>query len=191
MKPSWARSRAAALDAVMLLREVLEDESADTRRRISGYIEAKNALAAAFEALAVLEHADPSVMANHKRRLEATMSRDFSVLPDKYLRVRGFGDTHARLLAYLTHNLDQDVPAAELRLLTRDAVHTERRTRELRDLGFKLDASHIGGRDVYRLRDEEPDLAEAARLLVRRNLLAADELNALQATELLHQAGLG
>lgn len=191
MPPSWDRTRQDALDAITALRDLLLDPDADDRRLIAGYVEAKGALASAFEAFAVSRHGDVEIMRDHKRRIEERMTREFAAVPRKYLRVRGYGDTHARLLAYLVHHQNQEVPAAELRLLTRDAVHTERRTRELRDLGFKLDALHTSGRDVYVLRDANPDISTAARELVRRNILADRDLSGAHATELLHEAGLG
>ena len=191
MPQSWERTRRTALDAVTALRDLLLDPEAEDRRLIAGYVEAKATLAAAFESLTVSRHGDLSILREHKRRLEEEMVRAFPSVPAQYLKVRGYGDTHARLLAYLTHRQGQHVPAAELRLLTRDAVHTERRARELRDLGFKLDAQHSSGRDVYVLSDTPPDINAAARELVRRNVLADRELGAIRATDLLHRAGLG
>jgi hypothetical protein len=55
-------------------------------------------------------------------------------------------------------------------MLTGDAVHTERRTRELRDLGFNLEAKHTSGTDVYILRSDVPDTAVGAAIQVKRNI---------------------
>jgi hypothetical protein len=55
-------------------------------------------------------------------------------------------------------------------MLTGDAVHTERRARELRDLGFTLEARHTGGADMYVLRGTEPDAAAGAAIQVAKNI---------------------
>ena len=60
--------------------------------------------------------------------------------------------------------------ADELRLLTGDAVHTERRARELRDLGLQIETFSSGGLSIYVLKNGTPDLAAGARATAARNI---------------------
>jgi hypothetical protein len=191
MADNWTKLRAAALDSVGTLHELLGDSTVDDRRLILGYLEAKRTLAAAFAAFSVAEYEDKSVMENAKRAIEHKMASRYPGVPRKYLKVKGYGESHTHLLAYLVRRVGIEVVSAELRMLTGDAVHTERRTRELRDLGFKLDARHMAGSDVYVLGSLEPDLDAAAAYLVSRNVRADKSLSKAEATEILRIAGLG
>ena len=125
-----------------------------------------------------------------KKDIEQQMREGYPRLPAKYLKVRGFGKSHARLVAYLVRSAGNEVSASELRMLTGDAVHTERRARELRDLGFALEAKHTGGTDVYLLRSAEPDVAAGAAIQVAQNIRGDRSLSQAQAAGLLRSAGL-
>jgi len=126
-----------------------------------------------------------------KGRIEAAMRQAYPHVPERYLTVRGFGTSHSRLLAYLVRSAGSEVSAEELRMLTGDAVHTERRTRDLRDLGFHLDAFHTGGSDVYVLRSDEPDAGVGAALQLTRNIRSDKSISAAEGTSLLRSLGLG
>jgi len=190
MTESWTRLRAAALDSLATLTDLLGDPATDDRRLVSGYLETKMLLAAAFEALAGEKYTDPTVLDSAKTVVESAMRSLYPDLPVKYLRVRGFGTVHARLLAYLARRVMSDVSAGELRMLTGDAVHTERRTRELRDLGFQLDARHTSGSDVYVLRSNEPDPVAGAATLVAKNIREDRSISKTEALAILRAARL-
>ena len=49
-------------------------------------------------------------------------------------------------------------------------MHTERRVRELRDLGLSIPSQRIGGEDTYRLDMTLFDTAAGARNIIRLNL---------------------
>jgi hypothetical protein len=68
-------------------------------------------------------------------------------------------------------------------------VHTERRARELRDLGYDLEARHTGGTDVYVLRSREADAKAGAAMLVARNIREDRGLSADQRGEMLRRMG--
>lgn len=182
--------RAAALDDVGTLHELLADSTTDDRRLIAGYLQAKRTLSAMFEAFSVAKYANASVIEEAKGAIQGDMARRYPGLPPKYLRVRGYGASHARLLAYLVQRVGLEVAAGELRMLTGDAVHTERRARELRDLGFKLDARHMAGNDVYVLGSSEPDLGAAAAYLVTKNVKDDNSLSEQEAADILQSVGL-
>src|SRR4051812_37383958 len=120
MPDSWNRMRAAALDSIIALRDLLADPTADDRRLVAGYVESKRILASAFEAFAAEKYADPTPLKNVKREIEGEMSRLYPGVPPKYLKVRGYGESHSRLLAYLLRRVGAEVTSAELRMLTGD-----------------------------------------------------------------------
>jgi hypothetical protein len=170
MTVGWVRLKASAIDAVSELQMLLQDNSADDRRLIAAYLESKRTLAEAFEALSVERYVDLTVLKSAKSSITLAMQSTYPRLPARYLKVRGYGSSHARLLSYLCRSTGAEVSGAELRMLTGDAVHTERRTRELRDLGFNLEAKHTSGTDVYILRSDVPDTAVGAAIQVKRNI---------------------
>jgi hypothetical protein len=172
------------------LRELLADPEAEERRLIAAYLESKQMLASAFEAFSVERYFDPAVMEEAKKAVEQAMRSAYPGLPAKYLKVRRFGTSHARLLAYLCRSAGSEVSAAELRMLTGDAVHTERRARELRDLGFTLDARHTGGTDMYVLRSTEPDVTAGAAIQVAKNIREDKSASKQDKEDLLRAAGL-
>ena len=111
MTETWTRLRASALDAVGALKELLADPGAEDRRLVAGYLEAKQALAHAFEAFAVEKYADVSVLEGVRKDIEQQMRESYPRLPAKYLKVRGFGKSHARLVAYLVRSSGNEVSA--------------------------------------------------------------------------------
>jgi hypothetical protein len=111
------------------------------------------------------------------------------VVPEKYLRVRGYGGVHPQLFAYLSRRVGQAVSASELRVLTADAAHTERRVRELRDLGFDIVAAHSAGSDIYRLTSKTPDLHKGALPIAQLNIKADRDLNASERVAFLRAIG--
>ncbi|MFI7114791.1 PIN-like domain-containing protein [Nonomuraea sp. NPDC050227] len=72
-------------------------------------------------------------------------------IPGKYLRIPYGSRIHEDLFAILYQNIGSPVSAGRLRIATGDSVHTERRTRELRELGLDIDAGKHNGEDVYTL----------------------------------------
>jgi hypothetical protein len=182
--------RATAHESALALADLLADTTTEERRLIAGYLDAKKILARAFEVFGVERYRDPAVMTRVKTVLETEMRRTFDQLPERYLRVRGYGESQARILAYLARSIGSEVTADELRMLTGDAVHTERRARELRDLGLHLEARHTGGADVYVLRSLDPNASEGAAIQVSRNIRNDKQLSAESAARLLVEAGL-
>ncbi|KQO97674.1 hypothetical protein [Leifsonia sp. Leaf264] len=170
MNSSWNQNRHRAAEATDLLSEVLSDANAPTPRLISAYLDAKRQLALAFQQLAEDSFEDDGRFAELKTGLEATMGVLFPQVPLKYRTVRGYGRTHALLYAYLCARQGEEVSVDELRVLTGDAIHTERRTRELRGLGLRIDAYSNGGLSIYLLRDSHPAAHQGALVQVKRNI---------------------
>ena len=187
----WPRLRVAALESVQLLGEVLADPSEEGRRLVDAYLEAKAVLADAFEARASELYGTSDELATIVQALEREMRVAFPLIPAEFRRVRGFGAVHGRLLAYLSVRRGDAVSGAELRTLTGDAVHTERRARELRELGLDLVARTTGGVDTYTLGPLAPDLSDAARRLIEKNIQSAGRLSDAEKNQLLDYVRAG
>jgi hypothetical protein len=112
-------------------------------------------------------------------------------VPGKYLSVSGYSGVHPILLEYLARHIGDAVSASRLRVFTGDQVHTERRVRELRDLGFSVSVEVSGGEQHYSLLSTDADLDEAARFRLEHNLKAAPGISATDKMLLLLKAELG
>lgn len=118
-------------------------------------------------ALAALPAPTPSY-ADLRQTVQAEMRRLFEGRVDSsLLRVTGYTSPHPQLYALLMANVGQAVPAWRLRILTNDAVHTERRTRELRDLGLTIETWVEDEEAHYRLTSRTPDSVYAAAYQLR------------------------
>ncbi|MFK0003395.1 hypothetical protein [Paenarthrobacter sp. NPDC090522] len=187
---TWSRQRSLAKESLGVLLELLEDDAVSDRRLVLGYLEAKRSLAKAFEAHAVEKYADSSVMEAVIRSLTHVMRMSYPQVEDRYLRVVGFGRVHELLLAYMVPRAGLDIPSDELRMLTGDAIHTERRARDLRDLGFKLEAFDGTLGPTYKLNEAIPDLDVGAASLIRRNIRNDKAIDNSTKQRLLAEAGL-
>lgn len=172
---------------VALARHQLEAGEVDFETLAAGYIDIRRALAKEFRQLA------EQTLAGQARELDVTRARVEhrmqerwgGRLPDKFLVVRGYGGVHPILLEYLIRHVGVPVPASRLRLLTGDQVHTERRLRELRDLGYDLTWTRVFDEDDYVLHNGAPDLDAASKFQATRNIRGDRSLNANQRDALL------
>ena len=144
----------------------------DVDRLIDAYLEVRKTLASEFRQLANATWQNaPAELANVKAAIsEEMLTRFGQVAPERLLRIRGYGWTHAVALAYLRTYVRHPVPSSRIRVLVGDQIHTERRVRDLRDLGFDISWKKVGGEDQYVLADELPDLGRAAKLQLALNL---------------------
>jgi len=97
-------------------------------------------------------------------------------VPAKYLTIGNPGRTRAALLAYLLNNSGRPVSAARLRAICGEQTHTERRVRELRDYGYRVDSGVRSGETCYILADEPPDTVGAAWRIVERKVQSDRQL---------------
>jgi hypothetical protein len=164
-------------DITSYFSSVLEtEETADVQRfevLLDAYLELKKTLASEFQGLAKEALFDETpILQEAKLAIQQRMLQlGSNNLPDKYLKVRGYGGVHPPLLQYLARHIGSPVTASKLRVLTGDQVHTERRVRELRDLGFTITAKRIAGENQYVLAGLTPDIGAAALTLMRKNIL--------------------
>lgn len=187
MNSNWNHAKHRALESLDTFRSVLADDSSDDRRLINGYLEAKRSFAKAFETFGAEKFDNPSILESALDHVQCAMKRTYPDLPPKYLRVRGFGRVHSVLLSYLLKRVGSEVLADELRMLTADAVHTERRARDLRDLGYSLTSMERSGRQVYVLNDSVPNVAKGSAVLITRNIRDDKSLSSSEKEELLRR----
>jgi hypothetical protein len=89
----------------------------------------------------------------------------------QFLKVRGYTSPHPDLYALLAARAGRPVPGWRLRVLTGDKIHTERRTRELRDLGLDIEVAEAQMESTYTLRSLDADFNFGAAFQLRRNAL--------------------
>ena len=107
------------------------------------------------------------------------------LLPDEYLIARGYTGAHPVIFEYLLQHVGHPVSGSRLRVLTGDQVHTERRVRELRDLGFSVEWKKVYDEDQYMLLSNTPDLDAAARSQLQHNIKNDRSLSASERNRLL------
>jgi hypothetical protein len=181
----WGNSRHSAITATKILLELMESPDGDQSRLIVGYLDAKRQLARAFQALVVASGTGDGPFLAFATRLEMAAEAVYPRVPAKYRIVTGFGAAHRSLFGYLVEREGRDVPIEELRLLTRDAVHTERRIRELRDIGAVVTMSEAGGQRTCQIQIPV-DLSAAAYQWISRKIDADDHLSEAAKDELRH-----
>jgi hypothetical protein len=170
-----------------LVRSQANKPELEFERLLDGYFETRRTLAQQFSLLSheYLLKGD-TILASTLSRVETRMGELFGGrIPERYLVVGGYKGIHPILLEYLSQHVGEPVRSSKLRVLTSDQTHTERRVRDLRDLGFAVEWKKSAGEDQYELRHLEPDLDKAARLHVRRNIVKDKSLDQRQKDELL------
>ncbi|MFI2279729.1 hypothetical protein [Nocardia beijingensis] len=154
----WNRLKPDSIHAVGQLHKLLE-EGGSSQDVLDMYLYTKKLLAESMKAL-FLSRYPKECPTFHELvdKLTANMSYSYSgKIPDKYLVIRYRSKVHESLFSILLHHMDEPVSADWLRLSTGDSVHTERRTRELRELGIRIDTGTESGVNVYTLRSLEID----------------------------------
>jgi hypothetical protein len=109
-------------------------------------MDAKRQLAGTFQSIMADVFDDPETW---ERLLEWADTFPGSKLPGASRKLTSLGRTHRLIFSYLLSREDSGADNEVLRVLTGDAVHTERRLRELREAGLKIAAAKRGGTSVY------------------------------------------
>lgn len=156
----WSRLKPDTVIAVGELSRKLQG-NASNRELVDSYLYAKRLLAEAMRALVRMEL--PEHCEEFRRgqaEIEAEMLRRYEgKVPVSYLAVPYKSRVNEELFCLLHQSIQEDVPGALLRTVTADSVHTERRIRELRELGFPIVSSESEGVDFYRLESVDPDFS--------------------------------
>jgi hypothetical protein len=170
-----------------LVRSQMDRNEVEFERLLDGYLEARRSLAKQFSLVAqrYLLHSD-SVLEITRKRIEQRMGQMFDDrIPDKYKVVHGYTSVQPILLQYLAQHAGNPVRSSKLRILTGDQIHTERRVRDLRELGFDVEWKKVSDDDQYILRSVDPDLDRAAALQVRKNVREDKKLGKKEKERLL------
>jgi hypothetical protein len=173
-----------------LVRSQVDGTEVEFERLLDGYLEARRSLAKQFCVVAqrYLLRGD-SLLETTRKRIEQRMVELFgSRIPDRYKVIHGYTSVQPILLQYLAQHAGTPVRSSKLRVLTGDQIHTERRVRDLRDLGFDVEWKKVSDDDQYLLLSTEPDLDAAALLQVRKNIRDDKKLSRSDKERLLFEA---
>ncbi|MFQ6170950.1 hypothetical protein ACK8HX_05030 [Oryzobacter sp. R7] len=184
------RSLATARSAAARLTAALNEGSAFDEDMAREYNRAKRALAVSFQSMALeVVPRDAYRLADVKAQVVATMRSMFEGRVDSSLFViRRYTTPHPDIYALLASHVGSPIPGWRIRLLSGDKIHTERRTRELRDLGLTID---VGGGDddsSYCLKSLDPDLRYGAAFQLRENAYKSKRINPQNRAEIVRLA---
>ncbi len=169
-----------------VIRSEGQRDDPDVHQVLETYLAVRKRLSAELSALAIRTIVEePVVLDETIKAIEAAMRNSFADrIPGHLLAVRGYRGVHRVLLEYLIRHDGSPVSGSLLRLLTGDQVHTERRLRELRDLGYDIEADKVSGENMYVI-DPAPDILAAALLQVRSNIKGDRRLSEEEKTTML------
>lgn len=156
------------------------------------YNRLRRSLAASFQTMSMADVPRTTFrLEDVKGAVSAEMRRLFEGRVDSSLfQIRRYTTPHPDIYAVLASRVGEDVPAWRIRLLSGDATHTERRTRELRDLGLRIAVVEDDEDSYYRLESGEPDLAYAAAFQLRENASRSRRLSSSARSDIIMQAEL-
>jgi hypothetical protein len=183
----WNNLKEVTKLAVAHLLEQLQSETS-TQDLLDSYLYAKRLLAESMQAFirAGLTESNET-FSNLRQQVQAEISRRYAGrIPDRYLRVPYGSRVHEELFTILLQRQSIPVQAALLRVVTGDSVHTERRVRELRELGLDIENSKDSGYDYYTLGSLNVDMSFVPAIVA--NLIKRDSgLSPAQKRNLLDQ----
>jgi hypothetical protein len=156
----WNNLKEVTKLAVGQLLDQLQSETS-TQDLLDSYLYAKRLLAESMQAFIRVDLTESSETFNDLReQIRAAIDRRYAGrIPDRYLKVPYGSRVHEELFAILLQRQGIPVQAALLRVVTGDSVHTERRVRELRELGLDVQTSKESGYDYYTLGSLNVDMS--------------------------------
>jgi hypothetical protein len=166
----WSRFRPEVIEALRGFLTALETDGS-LQDLSDTYLSAKRKSAEAMQArtrLDLPERCDTFHDMRDRLRQEA-VKRYSGAIPEKYLRIPYGSRVHEELFSVLLARRGTPVRTDQLRIVTADSIHTERRTRELRELGLDIEASKSNGLDVYTLESLQVDTSKVASI-VKNNI---------------------
>ncbi|WP_040737586.1 hypothetical protein [Nocardia tenerifensis] len=172
--------------AVRDLYDQLDRGFEDSQELFGGYIFTKRILADFMQALirSQISASDISRYNNILATVETLLADAYvGKMPEKYLKVPYRSAIHAELYAVLYRRRGEPVEADLLRIITADSVHTERRTRELRELGLDIVASKSGAVNTYTLQSLEINPSKLGSIVA--NHIRADKSLSVSARDRL------
>lgn len=165
----WRRLKPDTEFAVKALSSALEEPDESSAAILDAYLFAKRALAQSMQSLLRSQLPDSCIEFYELRaRIQHEMHSRYSEhVPEQYLKVPYGTKANEELFAVLHQELGSPVDNARLRTINADDVHTERRIRELRELGLDITSTTVNGRQHYTLGSLELDGAKIRELVVK------------------------
>jgi hypothetical protein len=166
---AWKRLKPASAYAVKALGNFLEGSDGSPDDLVDAYLFAKRSLAQSMKALMLsqLSTGCPEFGQLRKSIRAEMIKRYAGRIPDQFLAVPYGSQVHELLFMVLMRSLGKPVGSDRLRIATSDNTHTERRTRELRELGLNIVTSEADGNQYYTLVDMEVDFARVPDLVAK------------------------
>lgn len=180
----WMSLKPTSAYAVRELSAAFGKDDASPDDLIDAYLFAKRHLAQSMQALLLsqLPSGCPEFV-NLRARIQAEMENRYADrIPAQFLKVPYGSKVHELLFMILLRNVGKPVGSDRLRLANRDNVHTERRTRELRELGLSITTSEVDGTQSYTLVGLDIDYAKVSELItkaIKKSSLLDDEKKSL------------
>jgi len=149
----WNRLKPSTEHAVGELLDQFQQETS-TQDLLDAYLYAKRLLAESMQALirTTLPSENTTFQDLRKQLGDAIATEYGDKIPEQYLGIPYGSRTHEELFTILLQHLGRPVSGSLLRVVTKDSVHAERRTRELRELGLDIETRKTNGMDVYTLK---------------------------------------
>lgn len=186
----WNRLRADAEHALStLLTEIREHDHPQSL--FDAYAYAKDIAARAIRSRMLMHLPDE----NHRfNSMHAEIQRELhlryaAVVPQNLLTTPYRGETHERIFSLLEESFGRPVPAAMVRIVTGDSVHTERRARELREIGMDVVSYELDEIDVYELRSFDLNL-DRLPSIVKNNIRKSQAYKRPEKQRILRNAGI-
>lgn len=191
LKDEWQQLKPAAEHALKNLLTEISAHKDDPQSLFEAYTYAKEISARAIQSrmLAYLPGENEQFRTLRTKIEQEMHARYRDVVPERLLTVPYGSKTHERLFSLLQENLATPVHSAMLRIVTGDDVHTERRARELRELGLDVDWGSREGINTYELRSLELDF-DLVPAMVRNKIRQTKSLRADQRKQILRDAGI-
>ncbi|MFH8771487.1 hypothetical protein [Streptomyces sp. NPDC017958] len=166
---AWKILKPTTAYAVRELGAAFEREDSSSDDLIDAYLFAKRHLAQSMKALLLSQLPSECLeFAELRARIEEDMkSRYANRIPERFLKVPYGSQVHELLFMMLLRNLGQPVDSDRLRVVTGDKTHSERRARELRELGFNIATSEEDGTQYYTLVGLEIDYTKVPELIAK------------------------
>ncbi|MEU1172776.1 hypothetical protein ACWECC_22135 [Streptomyces microflavus] len=186
----WKRLKPDAEHALGVLLSEIPDH-ATPQSLFEAYTYAKDIAARAMQSrmLGDLPTENKKFKSLHAEIKQEMESRYKDAIPANLLRTPYSGKTHEHLFSLLQKHLAQPVHAAMLRIVTADNVHTERRARELRELGLDVHWYDIEEISVYELRSLDIDF-EMIPAIIRNNARKNKSMAKDKKQTILRNAGI-
>lgn len=166
---AWGRLKPGSVFAVKSLKAALDASEASADDVLEAYLFAKRSLA---QSMRTLQLSQLPARCREFHELRAQLEEQMAVryadrIPRKFLRAPYTSKAHELIFTILLQSLGEPVDNARLRLVNQDNTHTERRTRELRELGLNITTSEADGNRYYTLVDLEIDFSKIPELVAK------------------------